>query len=344
MSEKTAIRVACLGAGYFAGFHYDAWRRQENVRLVGACDLDFSKAEATGVAAFSDLGEMLRVSRPDLLDIILPPPAHRDAITMAIDAGVRVIICQKPFCTSLAEAREITELAERTNTTLVIHENFRFQPWYRAFRDLIDQGELGDVHQITFRLRTGDGQGEDAYLGRQPYFRQMPRFLVHETGVHWIDTFRFLLGEPTAVYADLRQLNPFIAGEDAGYFLLDFDGNRRALFDGNRLLDHSAENHRTTLGEALLEGSAGVATLDGFGEVALRRFCQNERQIVLPARSWPGFAGDCVKALNDHVVNALMKGSPLENQARDYLSVVELKEAIYTSAEQGKKIYGAFSR
>jgi D-apiose dehydrogenase len=341
MGGKAELRVACVGAGYFAQFHYDAWRRQEKVQLVGACDSDLSKAQATGLKAFCNIGEMLAAVQPDLLDIILPPSSHREAITVAIDAGVSAIICQKPFCTSLEEARQMTDLAERTGTTLVIHENFRFQPWYRAMRELIDQGELGEVHQMTFRLRTGDGQGEDAYLGRQPYFRQMPQLLIHETGVHWIDTFRFLLGEPTAAYADLRRLNSAIAGEDAGYFILDFAGQKRALFDGNRLLDHSAENHRTTLGEALLEGTMGSVTLDGRGEVAFRRFGERGQRVVLPAKSWSGFAGDCVKALSDHVVKGLLEGLPLENQARGYLTIIEIKDAIYASAEQGRKIYSS---
>jgi D-apiose dehydrogenase len=342
MGAKALISVACAGAGYFAAFHYDAWRRQEKVKLVAACDHDQMRAEATGLPAFADLAKMLETCRPDLLDIILPPPAHRQAITTAIDAGVRVVICQKPFCTSLEEAREMADLAEKTKTTLIIHENFRFQPWYRTMRDIIDNGDLGDVQQFTFRLRTGDGQGADAYLGRQPYFRQMPRLLVHETGVHWIDTFRFMLGEPTAVYADLRRLNPVISGEDAGYFIMDFGADKRALFDGNRLLDHAAENHRTTLGEALIEGTHGTATLDGFGQVAIRSFGATEQRIVLGARAWSGFAGDCVKALNDHVVDAMLAGSRPENLASDYLSVIAIKDAIYTSAEKGVKIHGPF--
>ncbi|MEZ5740638.1 MAG: hypothetical protein R3E68_15060 [Burkholderiaceae bacterium] len=49
-------------------------------------------------------------------------------------------------------------------------------------------------------MRLGDGQGPEAHLSRQPYFQQMPRFLVHETAIHFIDSFRFPLGEvgPTA--------------------------------------------------------------------------------------------------------------------------------------------------
>ena len=41
----------------------------------------------------------------------------------------------------------------------------------------------------------GDGWGEDAYIPRQPYFRDYPRLLVYETGVHFIDTYRYHAGE-----------------------------------------------------------------------------------------------------------------------------------------------------
>jgi len=136
----------------------------------------------------------------------------------------------------------------------------------------IQSNKIGTVHQITFRLRTADGQGNDAYMDRQPYFQTMPKLLIHETGVHWIDTFRYLLGNPIAVYADLRKLNPVIAGEDAGYVLFEFESGKRALFDGNRHLDHAAENHRMTLGECLIEGTEGSLKLFGNGQVTHREF------------------------------------------------------------------------
>ncbi|MEZ5799859.1 MAG: hypothetical protein R3D29_04465 [Nitratireductor sp.] len=81
------------------------------------------------------------------------------------------IICQKPFCTSLAEARRTAMLAKERGAVLVIHENIRFQPWYRAIAEILTSGAIGQVYQAHFRLRPGDGQGKDAYLARQPAFR-----------------------------------------------------------------------------------------------------------------------------------------------------------------------------
>jgi len=336
MSEH--IRVACLGAGYFSQFHYDAWARIPRVSLVGSANRNIQKAAATGLAAFSNVEAMLEATQPDLLDIITPPETHFAAITAAIDAGVKAIICQKPFCTDLDEAKNAVGLAQDAGIELIVHENFRFQPWYREMRSQIDAGALGDVQQLTFRLRTGDGQGPEAYLDRQPYFQQMPKFLVHETAVHWIDTFRYLLGDITSVYADLRKLNPAIAGEDAGMILMDHASETRACFDGNRHLDHAAENHRRTLGEACLEGTKGVLILTGDGAVHLRRFGEIDTQTILPAQDYPGFAGDCVFALQNHVVSGLLDGTQLENRAADYLRVIEVENAVYRSAQEGRKL------
>ncbi|TDT77413.1 putative dehydrogenase [Litoreibacter halocynthiae] len=332
------MKVACLGAGYFAQFHYDAWRRLSGVELAGACDHDIAKAETTGAPAFTELSAMLDAARPDILDIITPPPSHASAVAAGIAAGVEAIICQKPFCSSLEEARQVTELAASAGIHLIIHENFRFQPWYRNAKKLMEDGEIGAPLQLTFRLRTGDGQGPDAYLDRQPYFQTMPRLLVHETAVHWVDTFRFLFGRPTAVYADLRRLNPAISGEDAGHILFEFPEGRRALFDGNRLLDHAAENHRMTLGEGLFEGTEGTLSLTGDGALHLRRFGEVKVDTVLPARAWSGFGGDCVFAFQRHVLEGLTNGQPFENEAADYLFVREVEEAIYRSSESGTRV------
>lgn len=334
---NSTFRVACLGAGYFSEFHVDAWRRIETAKLVGIADRDIDRARKTGYPAFGDLARLLDETSPDILDIITPPASHFDAIAMGLDRGVKAIICQKPFCASLEQARAATSLARAAGVPLIVHENFRFQPWYREMARAIDAGRIGQVHQMTFRLRTGDGQGSDAYLSRQPYFQTMERFLVHETAVHWIDTFRFLLGDIKAVYADLRKMNPAIAGEDAGYIIFGFEDGIRAVFDGNRHIDHAADSMRTTLGEALLEGTRGTISLTGDGSVRLRAFGASETTTLLAPRKWPGFAGDCVFALQQHVVAGLLGKAQFENTAADYLRVIEVEEAIYRSAEEGRK-------
>lgn len=337
-----ALKVATIGAGFFAQFHHAAWEAEPRARLVAVCDRDGDKAEMYAArygapAVYTDPATMLERERPDLVDIITPPATHKDLIALTAEAGIATV-CQKAFCRSLEEAREAVAIAKPAAIPLIVHENFRFSSWYRTARRLIDQRELGDLYQATFRLRPGDGKGPDAYLDRQPYFQTMERFLVHETAIHFIDTFRYLLGEPTHVYADLRRLNPAIAGEDAGVMLFTFEGGVRALFDGNRLADHAAQNRRLTMGEFVLEGDAATLTLDGDGTLRLRPFASNTAHKVADRASHPGVHGGGVGALQAHVLAHLLDGAPVENTAEAYLKNLEIEEAVYRSAAEGERI------
>ncbi|MDH3701231.1 MAG: Gfo/Idh/MocA family oxidoreductase [Alphaproteobacteria bacterium] len=338
--SKGHLRVAVAGAGYFARFHHEAWSRLPGVDLTGICDHDAAKAAAAAAAvgsqSYSDLTAMLDDGQIDLLDIATPPDTHLALVSEAVRRGLPVI-CQKPLAPTTVEAREIVAITESAGVLLTVHENFRFQPWYREIRRLLDTGRLGDPHGITFRLRPGDGQGPAAYLDRQPYFQEMERFLIHETGIHFIDTFRFLMGEVTGVYADLRRVNPAIAGEDAGIVTFRFASGAAGLFDGNRLNDHAADNARLTMGEMWLEGSDGVLRLDGYGRLWWKPHRGDE---TAHAYAWHdrGFAGDCVAAIQAHVLNHLRHGAPLENDGRSYLRNMEIEEAVYRSAAEGRRI------
>ncbi|MEM7498962.1 MAG: Gfo/Idh/MocA family oxidoreductase [Pseudomonadota bacterium] len=340
------VRVAVIGAGYFGRFHYDAWSRMPEVTLVGICERDAERARAVAVEygapgrplpVFEDARAMVEATRPDLVDITAPPAAHIPLLR-ALIPDVGHIICQKPFCGGFQQACEAVRLATRHGTHIAVHENIRFQPWNGEIKRLLDAGAIGAPWQIAFRLRPGDGQGPDAYLDRQPYFQRMPRFLVHETAVHWIDTFRFLMGEVTGVFARLTRLNPAIAGEDAGIILFDFGDGRRGLFDGNRLSDHIAANRRRTLGEMLIEGPRGTLRLDGEGRLWHRAFGENveeERRF-----DWRDhlFGGDCVYRCNRAILEDWLAGRAGPMEAKAYIRNQEIEEAIYRSAAEGRHI------
>lgn len=331
-----------MGTGYFSQFHYDAWTRIEDVRLVGVCNRSLEKAEDFKQRfnieqTFDDLGKMLTQVKPDIVDIITPPETHEKYVNECLSMGAHVI-CQKPFGQNAAEAASMVKLAKQANRKLIVHENFRFMPWYRKIKHLLDCRAIGSVLNITFRLRPGDGQGDDAYLARQPYFQQMPKFLVHETAIHLIDTFRFLVGEISDVCARLRRCNPVITGEDSGVIIFDFDNGAQGIFDGNRCLDHAASNHRRTMGEMLIEGTEGTITLDGEGIVYLRNF--GEQKEVEQAYSWldKNFGGDCVYLFTKHVVSHFIDNTPLENTAAEYLRNVAVEDAIYQSNDEKRVV------
>ncbi len=335
-----SLRVALVGAGYFAQFHLAAWR-ELGVELVGVCDLDADRARALGERfgaheVFGDAARMLDALKPDLLDIAAPPNAHHVLVNIALQRRVPAI-CQKPFGADLAQATEMAKQADTLGVPLVVHENFRFTPWFQECRRLLDQGVLGTPHGIAFRLRPGDGQGTSAYLDRQPYFQQMPQLLIRETGVHFIDSFRFLLGEVTAVTARLRRLNPVIAGEDAGLVIFEFASGASGLFDGNRLNDHAAQNPRRTMGEMWIEGSAGVLRLDGDARLWFKPHQGAEAEHIYDRGDDGAFGGAC-RRLQAHVLQHLQSGTPLQNAATDYLHNLRVQAAVYHSHATGTRV------
>ncbi len=334
---KTNLKVAVVGTGYFSHFHFNAWSRCEEVELVGIASLDIEAANKLsalyGGDVFQDVAEMCKATKPDLLDIVAPPAVHAEFIQIAAKLGIDVI-CQKPFCGDLDTAKAMTNVAESARIKITVHENFRFQPWYQKIKSVLETGLLGQIYQCTFRFRPGDGQGPDAYLARQPYFQEMDRFLLHETGVHYLDIFRFLFGDADTVWADLMKLNPAITGEDSCHIVMTH-GAVRTVLDGNRLSDHRAENRRLVMGELLVDGEKGVLSLSGDGEIHFRKAGSNAAELIPFSWDDNGFGGDCVFNFTRHVVNHYVSGTPLTNTAREYLKNLQLEELAYASAIDG---------
>lgn len=337
MSPK--LRVVTIGAGYFARFHIEAWQRLADAELCAICDLDPATLESAkelspAAQTYTDVRRMLDQIKPDLIDIATPPATHTDLVSLAAEYGINAI-CQKPLAPTYAEAIQLVEHAEQAGITLAVHENFRFMPWHQEIARLISEDKIGKLHSISMRMRPGDGQGPEAYRARQPYFQKMERFLIHETAIHWVDTYRYLFGEITGVFARLRKLNPVISGEDAGYVIFEFANGTSGLFDGNRLNDHAADNTRLTMGECWVEGEKGVLRLDGYGKLWLKPHNQEEFQYHYEWQN-RGFAGDCVYRTQQHFLQHFKNAEPLQNNARDYLRNIEIEEAIYQSADSGR--------
>ena len=213
----------------------------------------------------------------------------------------------------------------------MVHENFRWQPWYRAIKGVQARGDIGDFTHIHFVMRMGDGWGEDAYLARQPFFREYPRLLIYETGVHFIDTFRFLLGEVASVVAETKRLNPAIRGEDAGHLLLKFQNGSTAIWDANRYNESEAESPRFTFGELRIDGTAGHLTMDATSTIRMKRLGQPATELAYE-RERKNFAGDCVFFLQRHFVDCMLSGHEFESSGRDYLENVRIVDAAYESA------------
>lgn len=331
------LRGAVIGAGYFSHFHYDAWNRLNNAKIVACCDIDEYKAgtvaEQYGIdRSFTDYRKMLDEIDIDFVDVITRPDTHVP-ICRDIAARGKAIICQKPLAPTTEKAFEVVKAT--ASVPFMVHENFRFQPWYRVINRLLREGYVGSkLHTISFRNRAGDGHGPDAYLARQPYFQTMERFLLFEAGIHTVDTFRYLAGEVDRVWCTTRKLNPVIAGEDAAMAVFEFESGAQGLYDANRFNESTAENQRYTFGEATVETDGGSIRLYDDGRLTIQKLGEREAPYDY-LRSTDGFAGDCVFATQNHFIANLSAGTAFETNGHDYLRSIAVQDAMYRSAETG---------
>jgi len=328
MQNSTPLRGALIGCGFFGRIQLEAWRRMEGVSIVAACDTERERAAGAAPRAYTDPAEMLDREKLDFLDIATRPNTHAGLIRLAVGRKVPAI-CQKPLAAGMQEALELAQLVRSSNVPVMVHENWRWQPWFREAKSLIQRGAIGSPIGYQFRVRQGDGMGPQPYPN-QPYFAQMPRLLIYETLIHFIDTARFLFGGIQSVQAHTRRLNPLIQGEDRALLLLSHTSPVDGVIDGHRFRD--PEPPGPAMANTFLEGDAGSLRVLATGEILL-----NGENVYRPG-PLAGYKGDSVRATQEHFLDHLRTGTALESSVERYLGSFAAAEAAYVSAAERRTV------
>ncbi len=154
------LRVAVIGhtgRGDYGHGIDTMWLSVPETEIVAVTDPD-----STGLAkelqklhvsqGFADYRQMLAETKPDIVAIgMRHVDQHRDVALAAVEAGVRGIYMEKPFCRTPAEADEIVSACERSNVKLALALRNRYQPVLPVIKDLIQQGQIGRVLEIRAR-------------------------------------------------------------------------------------------------------------------------------------------------------------------------------------------------
>jgi predicted dehydrogenase len=235
------LRVGLVGAGLIGHEHARAWLgNATRARVVAVADVSPERARLLSallgveVAIFLDLPALLEESDVDAVDICLPHHLHAEAIVAAARAG-KAILCEKPLCTTLAEATAIRAALCESGVTFMAAHNQLFQPSLIEARRLLASGALGRPYFLrsvevfqnrgidTGRVPTEIGGGESPWVWRTDP-RRMGGGEVLDTG--WHATYRLLAlaGErPVEVTAMMENFaSSQLPAEDTGAILVRF--------------------------------------------------------------------------------------------------------------------------
>jgi predicted dehydrogenase len=279
------------------------------------------RAQQFASRAYSSAEQLFDREQLDFVDIATHAGSHLHMVSLACQKRIP-IVCQKPIALDWAGAIKIVDTADAAGVRLMIHENWRWQPWYRAAHEMIARGDIGAPIGYGFRFRTRDGLGDEPYA-EQAYFKQEPRLIVQVTLVHHMDTARFLFGEIDSVYAEASRRNPRIAAEDQAIVTLTHTNGTHGWVDGHRFLDPNPDG--PAMGDAFFEGEGGVLSIPATGDV------YRDNVLVWKNEFTAGRLGNSVWATLAHFISCLRSGAPFESEGRSYLRTFAAVEAAYRS-------------
>lgn len=203
---ETALKLGVVGCGNVTvERHIPAVNRLEGARVVAVADpVDTRVAAAREVAelldsqAFSSFSAMADACELDYVLVAVPPSVRRAIVEDAFERGLDVL-SEKPLATRPADAAQMIERAQSLGRKFGMVHNYLFFPEYRLVRDLVDQGEVGELRHIaTNFLGVPDASGNDD-------FRPRWRHDVEEAGggvlmdmIHVFYLAEYLMGDPIA--------------------------------------------------------------------------------------------------------------------------------------------------
>ena len=156
--------------------------------LVAGCDIDPEAREqfeedwaslSPAPEIYDSVDSMLKELVPQVLVVATYPDSHYPIVKKASDAGVPVIVCEKPLAHTLRSARKIAGLHRRGAATVLVNHERRYSSDYLAVREAVSAGRYGRLISVCGTL----------YFGRTARHKDV---LLHD-GTHLVDIINFLV-------------------------------------------------------------------------------------------------------------------------------------------------------
>lgn len=201
---KSPLGVGVVGYGPYGGMGYlhgTAVTATAGLEFVAACDRDGDRRKAAehdfaGVRAHATVAELAGDDAVDVAIVALPPVSHAQVAMELLRAGKHVVL-EKPLCLAVTDADALIAEARTGGQVLTVHQSRRWDQDFRALRQAVDHGLLGEIFNIEtfvggFEHPCRAWHSEDTVSGGT----------VYDWGSHHIDWIVQLLGTaPSSVTA-----------------------------------------------------------------------------------------------------------------------------------------------
>lgn len=155
-----------------------------------------------------------------LIVVNTPTHLHYEQAKLVLQSGKHLVI-EKPFAVTVKEAEALTALAEKNELFISVYQNRRYDGDYRAVREVLQQGLLGELREVEIRY----DRYRPAFGGKPHKEGDMPGAgIIYDLSPHLVDQAIQLFGFPDAVFADVWKMRDDVMAPD--YFEILFYYNK----------------------------------------------------------------------------------------------------------------------
>ena len=341
------VKVGVIGCGHHGRVHLRNYVEIPESELVAIAEVN---PERAGEAAaefgvphhYTDFREMLERHTLDVVSVVTPPVAHRDAAVAAFGAGANVLV-DKPLAMNLSEAKDIVSAAKGAAKLLSMCLQFRWDPEVRAVRQFIAEGTLGQVYHTRI-LSEGHIMNIPGY-GVFHRRDQSGGGVLHSTTVHLLDAILWALGNPEPVrasgsnYQKVSKMKTPLVTWTGGVEACDIE-------DFNLGLVHFADGSTMTLESNWLTHPGPAAPyaqiLGDWGLARLGPLCieleDGDKIVDVTPEIADTESHNGVQTTLQHFCQCVIEGNVPNVRFSEMLDVQRTMDAIYASAEKGEEV------
>jgi inositol 2-dehydrogenase len=326
------VGVGLVGLGRMGRFHAaNLAGRIPLAHLVRIVDANEKIArdnseQLGGVEWSTRYADLLDDSEIEAVVVASPTPLHAEMAEAAAAAGKHVF-CEKPISLDRRRTYQVIEAVREAGVKLQVGFHRRFDPDYRAAREQISAGEIGDVYLFRTSLRDMRSPGPEFLKGSGGFFADVT--------LHDFDTARWLVGEieeVTAFGAALSDPGFEEVGDiDNAVVTLRFTSGALGVIDNSRVAGYGYECSSEIM------GSKGTLRIDNHRRVAV--------QTLTPDRMCQDYVSDFVERFADayreemeYFVRAVREDREPEVSGADDAAAFTLSKAAERSYQEGRTV------
>jgi predicted dehydrogenase len=353
--EKDRVRIGLVGAGAIMHLsHAPTIARSKDAVLTAVFDRDPKRAAELAAQysakSYGQLEALLGAADVDAVIVATPNRNHPEGVLVAAAAGKHVL-CEKPLAIDVASARKMVDACASAGVVLQVGFNQRFWGQAQIAKTLLQSGLIGTVH--GFRSIYSEKSTAYPAMTRYRYdLAQSGGATIIDLTIHRIDLARYLIGDFSAVFAELVHSALPDKVDDNVWLLARFANGARGSLTSDR--------YSPAIGDGTdiygTEGAIHLATetLNPFHAAPLAIYTERHakdlpdvlREAHYPDAWWKGFEGGWLTikpprrnpydAQLAEFCAAIREGRPAAITGEDGLRAQEVVQAAYLSMRGGR--------